>query len=352
MHHSAKTSYRLVKRASNNYYLYWREDGKPKWKSLRTRSKIEAEKKKKQLLAGIEGEVEGILTVWDGADAWLKDKRRPLHGLDKGTLDNYRVVVARIKEHWGPAALLEDVSTPSVDSFLDFLERKYKLSPPGLKKRLGLLRSFFKWHHERGNMPRNPAVAINLRSVKSQRHPAMEQEEYDRLRVDLAAWIASPVPDHVVRREELVRAQRHSVLDWVDLLWYSGLRSIEALRMQWDDIDFERRIWTILGPHNKGGDRVLPVHQRAVDILKRRKATGLDRPFPMVTRNGWREFKCHFPHWKGTNLHSIRHSFVTRVVLNGHPWAAQMLASHHSTEMTQLYTHAQSDDLREGLDSL
>jgi hypothetical protein len=66
MHRSVKTSYRLVKRASNNYYLYWREDGKPKWKSLGTRSKIEAEKKKKRMLAGGEGEVEGITSVWEG----------------------------------------------------------------------------------------------------------------------------------------------------------------------------------------------------------------------------------------------------------------------------------------------
>ena len=352
MHRSAKTRYRLVKRASNNYYLYWREEGKPKWKSLGTRSKIEAEKKKKRLLASVEGEIEGILTIWEGANAWLADKCRPIHGLNKGTISSYRVLTKRIKEFWAFDTLLEEVSTPSVDSFLDYLERTYQLSPSGLKKKLGLLRSFFKWHHERGNMPRNPAVAINLRGVKPERHPAMEQEEYDRLRRDLLDWIERPIPNHARREESVVRDQRQSVLDWVDVLWFSGLRSVEALRLEWDNIDLERRIWTIIGPKNKGGDRVLPMHQVPVDILQRRRDSGILRPFPMVATKRWRTFKLSFPHWKGTNLHSIRHSFVTRVVLNGHPWAAQMLASHHSTEMTQLYTHAQSDDLREGLDSL
>lgn len=352
MHRSAKTNYQLKKRASNNWYLYWRENGRPRYKSLGTRSKVQAEKIKKKLLAGMNSVDQVPASIWEGADAWVADKERAIHGLTQSTLATYRLIAKRVKEFWPADMLLEDITTPSVDSFLDFLERKYKNSPSGLKKKLGILRSFFKWHHERGNMPRNPAAPINLRGVKSERHPAMEEEEYHKLLADVKKWVDSPVRAGFEAQEVRIRNERNSVYDLIELLWYSGLRSIEAIRMEWDDIDLDRRIWTIQSPKNKGGDRVLPFHSMVGEVLRRRLDSNPTRPFPPLLRNQWKAFKTANPQWMGTNLHSIRHSFVTRVVLNGHPWAAQMLASHHSTEMTQLYTHAQADDLREGLDSL
>jgi integrase len=103
----------------------------------------------------------------------------------------------------------------------------------------------------------------------------------------------------------------------------------------------------------KGGDRVLPMHKEVAKILIRRLEENPKPPFPSVEimRRRWKVFKNQVPKWKGTNLHSLRHGFVTRMVLAGHPLAARLLVSHHSQKMTDLYTHAKADDLREALDS-
>ena len=112
----------------------------------------------------------------------------------------------------------------------------------------------------------------------------------------------------------------------------------------------------VRSPEKKGGVRAVPLHPKAVAVLQRRRLLGGDGPFPApaAVKTAWRRFKARKANaeWRGTNLHAIRHSFVTRLSRQGHQAAASLLVGHHSAEMTRHYTHLTPEDARAVLEGL
>jgi integrase len=162
-----------------------------------------------------------------------------------------------------------------------------------------------------------------------------------------AAEVAQP------RRRVAQRRQAQTVADLVTALWFSGLRSIEALRLLWVDVDLDRATWTIRSPANKGGTVVLPVHREVLTMLRRRRLLGQAGPFQGVgDREAWRKFKARHPELEQRHLHSLRHSFVTRMVETGNLAAARHTGRHRTPEMTDLYTHVGPETFRAALEAL
>lgn len=316
-------------------------------KSLGTRQLVQAERALARLIAKSRpGQVDIELTVWKAVDKWLEEKHKELHGLVESTLRNYRIFGNKVQAFWKRDELLEDVNTEQVYEWLDTLSRG-GLTPQGVKKNLALLRQLFNWHQDLGNMNRNPARPIKLRGALPQRTEAMLEPEYLELIADAEAWA-----EQATKRDDAF--YRTSLVDLLQVLFFSGLRSIEAFRLQWEDIDFKQRVWTIRSPQNKGGVKILPMHPRVVEVLEGRwRDTGAG-PFDAAepVRNRWKRFKNAHARWKGTSMHALRHGFVTRLVLQGKKWQAQQLAGHHSEKMTDHYTHIQAEDLREALDGI
>lgn len=337
----------LWKHANGTYYAVWREGNQPKRKSLRTKQKVRAERELAKLKAsGRRANDPHDLTVWDAVDRWLEEKHRPLHSLNETTLRQYRALGQRVKQFWSREELLDDLDTQQVYDWLDRLQRD-GLTPQGVRIRLALLRQMLGWHNDLGNMSRNPARPIKLRGAQAQRTQAMLEPEFNELVADAEEW----VNEAKLAEDGFYRA---ALVDLLVILFYSGLRSIEAFRVEWVDIDLEKRVWTIRSPQNKGGVKVLPIHSRAFEVLESRAANSGQGPFEdaEAIRNRWKRFKLARTRWKGTSFHALRHGFVTRLVLQGRRWEAQQLAGHHSEKMTDHYTHAQAEDLRDALEGI
>ncbi len=155
---------------------------------------------------------------------------------------------------------------------------------------------------------------------------------------------------------ESERREAQLLADLLDVLWLSGLRSIEAIRLHWKDVDLDARTWRIRSPENKGGDQVLPLHPELVPVLRRRQLETAAEAGPFVVewhvRNAWRRFKSRHKEWAGWSLHSLRHGFVTRVRAAAGDAAASHLARHKSKAMTEHYSHFDQETFREALDGL
>jgi integrase/recombinase XerD len=145
-----------------------------------------------------------------------------------------------------------------------------------------------------------------------------------------------------------------------ELLYSSGLRISEALKLKVSDIDFEKRE-LVVRKGKLGKDRVVPVTEVGIVFLKlflgkmsRRRKRGY-----VFEWNGERLKTCaaesRLKKWaksagvyrKRFSLHSIRHSTATHLLENGADIRyVQELLGHESIQTTVKYTHWNFESLK------
>jgi integrase/recombinase XerD len=141
-----------------------------------------------------------------------------------------------------------------------------------------------------------------------------------------------------------------------ELMYSSGLRAGEAVRIAIGDIDFDKRL-LFIRKSKWGKDRTVPVSEVAAAIVKAflgARKTGLVFPGQSGSLNicGMNmRFKKHVRACgiarKGISLHSIRHSIATHLLENGVDIRyVQELLGHESLATTILYTHALYENMK------
>lgn len=339
----------LWRNPNGYWYLVWTEaGGAPRRRSLRTKSAQHAKVLLAEHLArGTRESLPSRLPLVEAAEAWLRDRERPERRLARTTLASYRTFVSRIRVAAPPQLLADSIRPAQAQAVLDRMADAWPASPETLRKRLTFLSMVFGWLERQELVRRNPCRSLEPPATRPVRKPALDEEGFRLLRAAAEGFEAA------AKRED-ARRRRRAVVDLLDVLWLSGLRSVEAFRLTWEDVDLRRRRWLIRSPRNKGGERWEPIHDRLVPVLQRRRLLGADGPFRPEggIRNTWRRFKAVKPEFEGADLHSLRHGFVTRLVERGHRNAAQYLAGHRTAAMTEHYTHLRGEDFREELNQL
>jgi integrase/recombinase XerC len=128
----------------------------------------------------------------------------------------------------------------------EFFEEMTDLAPGTVRSHLRRLRSAYRYAVKRGVLDRDPTFDVELPRVPDEEPRIIETHELRAMKREIQgdqAW-----------------AQFH-------LLAFTGLRRCEAIRLQWEDLDFKTQTLTVT--RGKGGKlRKVPIHPQLAEALR------------------------------------------------------------------------------------
>jgi len=160
--------------------------------------------------------------------------------------------------------------------------------------------------------------------------------------------------------------------DFYSILFFTGLRAGEGCNLQFSDLNFQQKTITIQNKENfstkSRRERIVPMNQIVYEILKNKvpKIYSLNKnhyvfwlKFPSVSLSVdyvSKKFKKAIRK-SGLNpklhLHSLRHSFCSNLVNAGVNLSTiGALAGHHSTKVTEIYSHVSNSSLFQAVELL
>ena len=141
---------------------------------------------------------------------------------------------------------------------------------------------------------------------------------------------------------------------------HTGIRAGEQFRMQWKDIDFERRILTI--PKTKNGDiRHVPLNETAFAAVNSLYKNRYQLPWVFLNSAGgqlrsqrdWFDRVLEATKLPDYTWHCNRHTFASRLVMRGVDLrTVGELLGHRTFQMTMRYAHLAADHKHEAVSRL
>lgn len=277
----------------------------------------------------------------------------------KLTLRDYRHYLesfALWMETMNPGKTIADLDLPTIRRYRVFLSNKVTDTGDTIKKvtqnyYVIALRSFLRFLIKNDIQTLEPSK-IDLPKTESRSLKFLEREQVDRL---------VTCPD--TSKEEGMRDRAI-----MELLFSTGLRVSELVKLNRDQINFERGEFGIIG---KGGRaRVIFVSQRASEWVQRyivmrqdefkplfiRYSRGVNEEdegekMRLTVRTIERIIKKYVAMAKlpvDATVHTMRHSFATDLLTNGADLrSVQEMLGHKNIATTQIYTHITNKQLKE-----
>jgi len=249
----------------------------------------------------------------------------------------------------------DQITKPILETYQRWLYRcqtvrNQLLSVTTQRRYLNTVQKFFAWLCRNNTIAANPACDLELPRKKHQLLPrTLSQDE---------VWLLLAQPDI----SDPLGVRDRTILE---LLYSTGLRRMELVRLDVDDIEAERGV--LLVRQGKGAkDRFVPVGERAMawveryrnqvrpqlEISSRIRAlflTGYGDRFSSGYLGNWlRRLLTHIGVTKEGSCHLLRHSCATHMLENGADIRyIQQLLGHTSLETTQIYTQVDIGQLRD-----
>jgi len=245
--------------------------------------------------------------------------------------------------------LLLSVDVNTVRGFLAFLNEK-QYSKATVARKLGTLRSFYKFLVKRNRLSSNPLMAVRTPKQEKKLPRFLEYEEVKRL-------LETPPMDN------WLGARDRAILE---TLYSTGIRVSELVALNMEDVDFLGEVVRVRGKGKK--ERIAPISSSALQIIqhymefrnKRAQSnTNFDSKVLFVNKHGGRLSTRSVrrkmdKYLKMAGLdpaispHTLRHSFATHMLNNGADLrSVQELLGHQSLSTTQIYTHLTTSKIKE-----
>ena len=263
-----------------------------------------------------------------------------IHNFEEIEMMTFRSFIAYLNS---PKRLEKDENTKDT-------KKKAKLKPVSkrsINRKISALRTFFKYLQEIKVIETNKASYINVPKFEKELPNVINRDDLNRLR-------------HVISTEKITGIRDRLI---IELLYSSGLRSIELINLSEFIIDIEEREIRVVGKGNK--ERITFFSENAKKWLikyieeKKKQYANYTREVLIVnskgkkltTRSLRRLISAH-AHEAGIEKeitpHVFRHSFATELLNNGVDIRyLQELLGHSSIAATQIYTHVSRSLLRD-----
>ena len=273
-----------------------------------------------------------------------------IHNFEEIEMMTFRSFIAYLNS---PKRLEEveknDKNVKSIEN-MENSDKKAKLKPiskRSINRKISALRTFFKYLQEIKVIETNKASYINVPKFEKELPNVINRDDLNNLR-------------HVINTEKITGIRDRLI---IELLYSSGLRSIELINLSEFMIDIEEREIRVVGKGDK--ERITFFSENAKKWLikyieeKKKQYANYTREVLIVnskgkkltTRSLRRLISAH-AHEAGIEKeitpHVFRHSFATELLNNGVDIRyLQELLGHSSIAATQVYTHVSKSLLRD-----
>jgi len=273
-----------------------------------------------------------------------------IHNFEEIEMMTFRSFIAYLNS---PKRLEEveknDKNVKSIEN-MENSDKKAKLKPiskRSINRKISALRTFFKYLQEIKVIETNKAAYINVPKFEKELPNVLNRDDLNRLR-------------NVINTEKITGIRDRLI---IELLYSSGLRSMELINLSEFMIDIEEREIRVIGKGDK--ERITFFSENAKKWLikyieeKKRQYENYTREVLIVnskgkkltTRSLRRLISAH-AHEAGIQKeitpHVFRHSFATELLNNGVDIRyLQELLGHSSIATTQVYTHVTKAFLRD-----
>ncbi len=270
-------------------------------------------------------------------------------GLSKNTLESYGRDVGKF------TAFLQDRKIFSADAIkyddiLDFVSyfKKQGFSDTTTVRTIVSIKQFFRYLQLEKIIKENPSSQIQTPKMKKSIPAVISLEDVEKI---LAA------PDETT--PEGIRD-----LAMLEVLYATGIRVSELIGLKLNEVNFEMGFVIVYGKGSK--ERIVPIGEQAQEklknymehsrpvLLKSKEAKELfvTRRGSGMTRQGfWKLIKMYALKsgiTKDISPHTLRHSFATHLLERGADLRTiQIMLGHSDISTTQIYTHVESERLKE-----
>ena len=221
-------------------------------------------------------------------------------------------------------------TTEALERFL----RSQDYKPSTFHDRAKVLKNLFKMAAQKEYLEESPAAKVRLPK--------------------LPELIPKAISPEVV--EKLFKHMSGRILAYYKLLYYTGLRPSEAIRLKSSEIDLKQG--RILIPKSKSNRfRVVPIHKNLKPFL--RPLMHNEFLFPGTTNGHQKSMKSGLDRAireakltkHGVSRYAFRHTFATQVLskTGGNIRAVQTLLGHSRITMTERYAHVLDEQLKESV---
>lgn len=263
----------------------------------------------------------------DHIDAYLAER-----GLELGetTVQNYRYTLNRFEQHVGKP--LDQVEKSDILSYISYLQNKLHLERSSVATATIEIKVFYKWMVEEGRITADPTVKVKTTKVEKKLPVYLTLKELKAL---------------------FQAAEAQGILDdlMVKALYSTGARVSELISIRKKDVNPDNGKVKIMGKGNK--ERMTSIVPAYLGQFREYMNTlgDDDRLFPMDRRTVERHvaiLAARAGIKKHVTPHKLRHTFATHLYgTTKDILAVQLSLGHASLNTTQIYTHADGEEIHQ-----
>ncbi|MEC9278043.1 MAG: site-specific tyrosine recombinase XerD [Chloroflexota bacterium] len=276
-------------------------------------------------------------------------------GSPANTISSYRTDLLQFAVYFSRD--VDEITTGTIDEIRPTVIAEFAvtlrnsgLKPNSTSRKIAAIRSFFAYLHNEGLVSRDPSQDVPLPKLgKSLPHILTIEQARNLVTIPLKTSSSNSA----VRDEAMLQ-----------LSYASGLRVTELVGLNLENVDIKSQRVRCMGKGQK--ERIVPFHSQASERIQlyldtarpifdkngSTEALFLNQRGGQITRQGFWVILKKYAEINGLSdaitPHTLRHSFATHLLQGGAPLRhVQELLGHASISTTQIYTHLNTDFLRE-----